>query len=303
MSSLVDHLIRILEPGVIVSKVLLQRQQKKNINQSGRYHRRNWSCPELPALFVVLELLAFLGLPIRSSAAAWMPSHGTQEFDVLNSDATQVIGRSSYRLSPGVDGLLIGHGEAHYKDGEYDVESDTLRPRPGQLPQMLTLNHQFFNADGSLQRTNFADFRTGQASCTHYQEGVAKTSTATLDFTPDSFGGSAVVLPLQQALAQGASKPMKLHAFNCIPGPRLIAVRASAYQPSHWSHYPGQSVELDIEPDLGFLSTVIAPLLPKLRAWVDPARNWQLVGAQFSRYFRGPQIILVRETKDGKNER
>jgi hypothetical protein len=229
-----------------------------------------------------------------------MPPQGTEEFDVLNSDGTEVIGRSRYQLTPRTDDLLDGEGYSHFKDGEYDVESDTLRSRPGQLPEMMTLSHRFYNTDGSLQRISFADFRTGQASCTRYQEGVATTTSATLEFTSDSFGGSAVVLPLQQALAQGSNEPLKLHAFNCIPGPRLIAVKARASQPSHWSHYPGQSVELDIEPDLGFLNAVIAPLLPKLRAWVDPSRNWQLVGAQFSRYFRGPQIILVREAQAPK---
>jgi hypothetical protein len=230
-----------------------------------------------------------------------MPRQGTEEFDVLNSDGTEVIGQSRYQLTPSANGLLIGRGEAHFKDGEYDVESDTLQPRPGELPRMLTFSHRFYNADGSIQHEVAADFRTGQASCTRYQEGVAKTTSATLEFTPDSFGGSAVVLPLQQALAQGTSTPLKLHAFNCIPGPRLIAVEAQLHQPSHWAHYSGESVEVDIEPDLGWLNAVLAPLLPKLRAWLDPSRGWLLAGAQFSRYFRGPQIILVRKTQAAEN--
>src|SRR5205085_12683892 len=47
--------------------------------------------------------------------------------------------------------------------------------------------------------------------------------------------------------------------------------------------------------DLGWLTAVIGPLLPELRAWFDPSRNWLFVGGQFSRYYRGEQIIVVRQ--------
>ena len=52
---------------------------------------------------------------------------------------------------------------------------------------------------------------------------------------------------------------------------------------------------MDIKPDLGWLGTVIAPFLPELRAWFDPSDNWTLAGGEFSRYYRGPRIMLVRE--------
>jgi hypothetical protein len=88
---------------------------------------------------------------------------------------------------------------------------------------------------------------------------------------------------------------MRLKALNCIPKPRLIAVKARVQKPSRWSHYPGQTVEVDITPDLGWLDVLVAPFLPRLRAWFDPSDHWAFAGGEFSRFFRGPRIILVRE--------
>jgi hypothetical protein len=232
----------------------------------------------------------------RPVQATITPSLGALSFKVLNREGTEVIGHSHYELSRGADNLLIGRGQARFNNGEYDVEYDTLQTRADNAPAMLTVDHKFYNADGSMQREIAADFRTGQASCTRYQSGIAQSDSAKLDFTPDSYGGSAVVLPLEQYLAQGSSEPIKLHALNCIPKPRLIAVTAQVKEPSRWSHYPGQTVEVDIKPDFGWLNTVLAPFVPELRAWFDPSDNWTLAGGEFSRYFRGPRIMLVRET-------
>jgi hypothetical protein len=244
---------------------------------------------------VTLAVAALLTFAIPSWAANAPADLVSANFRVLDSSGTEVIGHSKYVLEPGKDGLLIGRGEARFKDGEYDIEYDTLIPRTQQPPRMLTMDHRFYNADGSKQREIAANFVTGQTTCTQYQNGVAETGRATLDFTPDSYGGSAVLLPLRQYLAQGQNEPLKLHALNCIPGPRLIAVKAQVQKPSEWSHYPGRTVEVDIKPDLGWLNAVIGPLLPQIRAWFDPSRNWLFVGGQFSRYYRGPRIMLVTQ--------
>jgi hypothetical protein len=231
----------------------------------------------------------------RPGPAASLPHLGAINFEVLNADGSEVIGHSRYELSRRGHNLLIGHGVARLKDGEHDVEYDILKARLNQPPAMLTLDHKFYNADGSAQRVTTADFRTGEASCTRYEKGVAQTDSAKLDFTQDSYGGAAVVLPLEEYLAQDAKEPIKLQAFSCIPKPRLIAVKARVQKPSRWSHYPGQTVEVDIKPDLGWLDVLVAPFLPELRAWFDPSNNWTLAGGEFSRYFRGPRVMLVRE--------
>ena len=238
--------------------------------------------------------LAVVG--VRRVAADSTHYTGGFSFKVLDPDSGQVIGHSRYDLRRGRDDLLIGRGQAHFNDGEYDLEYDILKLRQGNAPAMLTLDHKFYNADGSMQREVGADFRTGRASCTRYQNGVAQTDSAKLHFTQASYGGSAVVLPLEQHLAQGTSEPLKLQALNCIPKPRLIAVQARVRQPARWSHYPGQTVEVDIRPDLGWLDAVLSPFLPELRAWFDPSDNWTLAGGEFSRYFRGPRVMIVRET-------
>jgi hypothetical protein len=247
----------------------------------------------------------FLLLWSRPGAAASLPHLGTFNFEVWNADGTEVIGHSQYELSRGEDNLLIGRGSAYFKDGEHDLEYDTLEARPDQPPLMLTLAHRFYNPDGSMQRAMAADFRTGEASCTRYQNGIAQTDSAKLDFTPDSYGGSAVILPLEQYLAQHSSGPLRLRALNCIPKPRLIAVKVRVRRPSRWSYYPGQTVEVDAKPDLGWLDAVIGPFLPKFRAWFDPSKDWIMAGGEFSRYFRGPRIMLVREIPaepDAKNK-
>ena len=231
----------------------------------------------------------------RPGAAASLPHLGALSFKVLNADGSEIIGHSRYELSRGDHSLLIGRGVAWFKNGEHDVEYDTLKTRPNEPPAMLTLDHKFYNADGSMQRLTAADFRTGQASCTRYEKGVAQTDSAKLDFTQDSYGGSAVVLPLEHYLAQDPKEPIKLQALNCIPKPRLIAVKARVQKPSRWSHYPGRTVEVDIKPDFGWLDAVIAPFVPELRAWFDPSKNWTLAGGEFSRYFLGPRVMLVRE--------
>jgi hypothetical protein len=244
---------------------------------------------------VLLLIALLLIIESWSVAAASIPHLGAVSFKVLNADGTEVIGHSYYGLHRSSNNLLIGWGEAYFTDGEHDVEYDTLEARPGKAPAMLRLDHKFYNADGSMQREIAADFRTGEASCTHYQNGIEQSDSDKLDFTPDSYGGSAVVLPLEQDLAEGSTQPFKLQALNCIPKPRLIAVQASVQQPSRWSHYPGHTVEVDVKPDLGWLSAVVSPFLPRLRAWFDPSDNWAFAGGEFSRYFRGPRIMLVRE--------
>jgi hypothetical protein len=231
----------------------------------------------------------------RQAAATSTPHLEALSFEVLNAGGTEVIGHSHYELSRGDGNFLIGRGAAHFNNGEQDFEYETLEALPDRPPAMLTLDHKFYNADGSMTREIAADFRTGQVSCTRYQEGVAQTDSAKLDFTQDSYGGSAIVLPLEQYLAQGSAEPLRLQELSCIPGPRLIAVKARVRRPSRWSHYPGQTVEVDIKPDLGWWGVVVAPFLPELRAWFDPSDNWTLAGGEFSRYFRGPRVMLVRE--------
>jgi len=240
-------------------------------------------------------------LPISRALAAPVPpvvafDLGRTTFTVLNAKGTQVIGRSEYNVTIGAGGLITERGEARFKTGEYDVEYATLQSRgPHLAPEMLTLEHHFYNPDGTPQLSESADFRTDYASCTQYRKGVANTEQATLEFSPNSYGGSAVIIPLQEYLAHGGIGPLNLTVLNCIPSPKLIKVTASPHVAAVWSHYPGQTVEMDVTPDLGWVNIIIGAFLPRLRAWFDPSEHWRFVGGVSSRYYRGPQIMLVRD--------
>ena len=58
--------------------------------------------------------------------------------------------------------------------------------------------------------------------------------------------------------------------------------------------YPGDLFRLDMRPDLGALNLLIAPFLPTMDAWFNPNDNWNYVGGEFDRYFRGPHVMTVR---------
>jgi len=53
-------------------------------------------------------------------------------------------------------------------------------------------------------------------------------------------------------------------------------------------------VRLDMQPDLGVLNLLLAPFMPKMDAWFNPNDNWNYVGGEFDRYFRGPHVLTVR---------
>lgn len=216
------------------------------------------------------------------------------DFKILNAAGTQVIGHGHYEIVPTNAGHATALGENRFNDGEYDIERDDLELRGGnQIPRMLTFEHTFFNADGTLQRVNKANFQTGLASCTEYENGHPRAQSAHLQFPADTFAGAAIVLPLQDKLRQGASTEIVLHDFNCIPEPEILKVAAYAQAPSKWVHFPGEIVQVDVKPDFGWLNPILSIFLPEIRAWFSPSGDWRFVGGRFSRYYRGPEIILV----------
>jgi hypothetical protein len=91
------------------------------------------------------------------------------------------------------------------------------------------------------------------------------------------------------------SREIRFHAFACAPGPEIFSVKASLpVQSERWRFYSGDLFRLDMRPDLGALNLLIAPFLPTMDAWFSPADNWNYVGGEFDRYFRGPHVLTVR---------
>ena len=255
--------------------------------------------PQRPGVLRLLKFLPALVLLLSSAAASAQASAGFDfppaTFNILDAKTSKVIGFVRYSIGPIDDsGLQTVSGDEHYLDGEHDVERDVVQNRgTDKMPLMVTFEHDFYNADGSIARVSAANFRTGDASCTVYTNGHRTVLSDTLDFPSDTYAGAIVELPMQAGLRNGSNGPISLHAFNCIPGPKVIKIAAYPQAPSAWTHYAGETVEVSVKPDFGWLNFVVAPFMPEFRAWFNPASQWQFVGARFTRFYKGPEIILA----------
>ena len=193
-------------------------------------------------------------------------------------------------------GRALVQGKYQYTNGEYDIDEDRLQIRPhARLPTLLTYTHAFFHADGSLDRVNKADLKSGQASCTIYVNGQAESQTAKLRFSTDTYAGPAVTLPIRDFIRRSSARSTEFRAFSCARGPKIYLIKASIERPAQWALYPGKLVQVDIKPDLGLLDFLVAPFLPKIQLWFDPAKDFELVGAESSRYYKGLNFIMVRQ--------
>lgn len=249
------------------------------------------------ARFTATNLLAAclalsIGLAASSASAAELNLENT-DFNILSADGTHTVGHCHYRLTPDQPGFQTLYGEGRYLTGEYDVERDRLRSGDGGVPALVSFEHIFYRADGTPERMARADFRSGEASCTDYVNGHAVVESATLDFPADTSAGAVVTLPLRQHLRDNPDEPIELHDFTCAPGPKILKVNISAEPPAPWNHYPGDLIRVNVTPDLGWLNLILAPFVPELHAWFDPANGNRFVGAQIARFYRGPQVILA----------
>jgi len=216
------------------------------------------------------------------------------DFNIMDANDTQVIGHGHYEATPDGNGYETALGEDRFNDGEYDIERDKLELRgDDQVPRMVTFEHTFFNPNGSLQRVSEVNFQSGLTSCIQYKNGQAVVHRKVLQFPPDTFAGAAIVIPLKGYLLRGNRSEIVLHDFNCIPGPEILKVKAYPQPPSEWAHFPGEVVRVDIKPDFGWLNVVAALFVPEIRAWFSPSDDWRFVGGNFTRFYKGPMIILA----------
>jgi len=121
-----------------------------------------------------------------------------------------------------------------------------------------------------------------------------KVRKSQLDLPADSFAGASGLMTMVGSLRHG-NREVRFHAFACAPGPAIFSVKASLSDRwEHWPFYPGDLFRLDMRPDLGALNLLIAPFIPTMDAWFNPNDNWNYVGGEFDRYFRGPHVLTVR---------
>jgi hypothetical protein len=247
------------------------------------------------ALRFVLSLVASVAVwsTADASEAAAFDFRGAQ-FKILSPDGKQTIGTTHFMTSRG-NSIEEIKGETVYVDGQHDSEDEHLSLRGDRaLPKLDSYVHAFFNSDGSLLMVDTLDAKSGIASCTKYASGGAKVRRSKLDVPADSFAGASGLMTIVGWLRQG-SREIRFHEFACAPGPAIFSVEASLPASSeHWPLYPGSLARLDMRPDLGALNFLIAPFLPRIDAWFNPSDDWNYVGGEFDRYFRGPHVLTVR---------
>jgi len=232
--------------------------------------------------------------PIASVARAGAPDFNGLQFNILSPNTKQKIGATRFTVLRNNSTEEI-KGETRYLDGERDSEDVRLDVEDARPTLKLdTYEHSFFNADGTLQMVDTLDAKSGVASCTSYTSGQRKIRESQLDVPADSFAGASGLQMMVMSLRQG-SREIRFHAFACAPGPEIFSVKASLPEQSErWPFYSGDLFRLDMRPDLGALNFLIAPFITTMDAWFSPADNWNYVGGEFDRYFRGPHVLTVR---------
>jgi hypothetical protein len=216
-------------------------------------------------------------------------------YTVRSIDGVHIIGDAHFAITEAGGGLKTVRGEYRFFDGEYDIDDSTLRPGVGaRLPTLVRTRHTFFLSGGTLDRESHVDVAAGTGECTIYTNGKPQVSGAKFRFPSDTFAGDAVVLPLRRFVESGANGSTSFHAFNCIPGPKLLKVTVTARPPAAWDYYPGNLVQVDVKPDFGWINVVIAPFLPEIRAWFDPSEGTFFVGCETARYYKGLKYLMVR---------
>jgi len=219
---------------------------------------------------------------------------GGLQFKILSPDGKEAIGHTSFTVLQSNSTQEI-KGQTRYVDGESDSEDVRLSINDSEpILRLDTYEHSFFNADGSLHLVDTLDAKSGLASCTSYTSGVMKVRKTQLVVPMDSFAGASGLMMMVGGLRHG-TREIKFHAFACAPGPEIFKVEVSVPERAErWPFYPGELFRLDMRPDLGALNLLIAPFLPTMEAWFNPNDNWNYVGGESDRYFRGPHVLTVR---------
>ncbi len=247
------------------------------------------------ARFSLTGGIALLAMLAVSPVLAASLNFRNADFEILDARNQHVIGSAHFDIGSSRMGAQEVTSKALYKSGDYDIEWDDFDTHaPGPVPVMTAYVHTFYHRNGTIFLISKVDFRSGKTACTSYSGGKPVVTAQTFHFPPNSYAGAAMILPLQGSLRAGDDGPISMNDFVCMPGPKLVKVEARAQPPARWNDYSGQVVRADIKPDFGWLNYVLAPFLPEMHAWFSPADDLQLVGAQFSRYYKGPEIILRR---------
>ena len=223
------------------------------------------------------------------------------DFTILRPGTTEVLGHARYAFErAGTDEVL--RGENRYLDGEYDIETDHLELSASTgAPTLAAYEHWFYARGGAPLMSVGLDIKSGMGLCVHYNGVNAETQSRSLSFPSDTYAGASLLIPITYGLLGNQGDRISAHFFACAPGPQLFAIQGKTRGGMRWAHFDGDAVVVEVRPKLGWWDFLILPFVPKIRAWFDPADGFSYLGGELQRYYRGPEVELVRDRKAGSN--
>ncbi len=254
------------------------------------------SRPELlPRRTVIAVAITMILLIARAAGAIEPFTFPPTDFLILSPDGARTLGYCSFRLNKSAGGRAVLRGDARYLNGETDYERVSLELPPDGLPRPISYEHFFYYADGSPMLAVRANFQSGEASCNDYRADSQYNETAAMDFPPDTWAGGSIAIPIQRYLRSGDQTTHELHFFTCTPGPKIFALDLTPDAARRrWPYYKGDLVRVDVRPYFGAFDIFVRAFVPHLQAWFDPITRWNFVGANMTRFYRGPEIIMVK---------
>jgi hypothetical protein len=254
----------------------------------------------IAAMIVAVTLLAGRRLGTASAFATATAVDGSiirnTDLYIYDPAGTRLLGRAHYTVKQH-DNIVTIEGRNDFLDGEYDIEHDTLKMTADELPRMIAYEHSFFDAHGAPQIIAKADAVTGKTSCAKYEKGEGTIETALLQFPPDTYAGAGVLVPVADQFRRGNATDLDLHVFDCAHGPRILTLHVDLERaPWHFLPHDGELGKADAQPVFGWFNIFLKPFVPTIRMWFDPLRDFAFVGGMLSRYYRGPEVLLVRMT-------
>ncbi len=236
---------------------------------------------------------ALLTISAGVAGATQLMGFSSAEFDIKDPSGARVIGHARYEVIQKGDVITL-HGDSRYTSGEYDIEDDSFQTDSGGNPVLTTAKHDFYRSGGTPMFEDDVDFKNGRAICRDYLGSTPNIQDVQMSFPPDTWIGATVMLPIRQYFRSGGTQ-MSFHAFFCAPGPKIFNV--AVIKPSSPTKAPSgdtQAVEVNMRPTFGWLDVFTRPFVPTMHVWFDPSHDWEVVGAELLRYYKGPDVLLAR---------
>jgi hypothetical protein len=232
----------------------------------------------------------------RPAFCAGKLSFPPTRYTILNPATGTAIGHSEYRADETADGATL-RGVNFFYDDQVDVETSHIEAgHGGQGPMLVDFDHTFYKADGSILVRGYLDLRSGAATCINNNPGQKTNQSEILSVPHDTWAGASVVVPIQEFLRAGdLGSTQSLHVFSCAPGPKIFAVSVHIdKQGALWPIYGAEAIKVEVQPNFGLITPLIASFIPKIRAWFNPNNGWALLGDESARWYKGPAVMLVK---------